>query len=345
MQNANFDFELDPSLIAQRPLKRRDGAKLMVLSRFGNEIQNRYFHELPGLLAPGDLVVVNDTRVIPARILARKRGTGGRLQLLMIKPVGSGIWEALVSAKVRPGQDLIVEDGSMGRVMDAPVQGRVRVMFELNGPFEKWLDAVGKTPLPPYIKRPHAAGEADDLEDRLSYQTVYATASGSIAAPTAGLHFTGKLLDRLRSKGVQIASVTLHIGPGTFRPLKPDTEPAPPDREYLRIPGGTARSILAAKQRGRRIIAVGTSTARALESAADAIAHGEGAEGETGLFIQPGFRFRIVDGLITNFHLPGSSLLLLTSAFAGAECLSKAYREAMARGYRFYSFGDAMLIR
>lgn len=345
MRLSDFDYPLDPSLIAQYPLKGRDKARLLVLNRKTGNIQNRYFYNVTEFLRPGDLLVLNDTRVIAARLVARKQKTGGRLNLLLIRPVQQDVWTVLLSDKPQIGQQIVFEDDSTAEIMGGSSQDQFYVKFHRGvSDFYEWLNRVGRTPLPPYIRRGHTNG-AQEKEDRKAYQTVFAAFPGSIAAPTAGLHFTQGLLKQIQEMGVQTCTVTLHIGPGTFRPVRvSEVEQHVLDAEFVRIPGETARAVRAAKLSGRRVIAVGTTTVRALESAVDSCGTSRAMEGFTNLFILPGYRFRIVDGLITNFHLPRSTLLMLVSALAGRRLILTAYEEAIRQRYRFYSFGDAMLI-
>jgi S-adenosylmethionine:tRNA ribosyltransferase-isomerase len=301
------------------------------------------FHDLPRLLRPGDLVVVNRSRVFPARLLGRRAG-GGAAEVLLLRPLGDDRWEALVrpGRRLRPGQAVVVDEGLSVAIETEATGEEGRRVVRLRageGTVEAALERAGHVPLPPYIRRP------DRPEDRARYQTVYAREKGSVAAPTAGLHFTPHLLDDLRAAGLGVAEVVLHVGPGTFRPVTAENVedhrllPEP----YL-IPGPTADAIAAARARGGRVVAVGTTVVRALEAAARDDGTVQAGEGETALVVRPGFPFRVVDALVTNFHLPRSSLLLLVAAFAGRERVLAAYAEAVRRGYRFYSYGDAMLL-
>lgn len=348
MKTALFDYELPKELIAQKPVEPRDASRLMVVDRRTGEIAHRHFREIGEYLRTGDLLVFNETRVIPARLLGHKVPTEGRVELLLLKRRDERTWEALVGGKrVRPGTRLRFADGG-DLTLDAEVveetgeSGRV-VRFER--PVEPLLDRLGLIPLPPYVHEP--------LEDPERYQTVYARVTGSVAAPTAGLHFTPDLLLRLRRMDVQFAFLTLDIGLDTFRPVtEEEVEDHPMHTEFCRLPPETAQAVNQAHLEGRRVIAVGTTAVRVLESAARACSE-EGAcpfarvtafEGPTNLFIYPGYQFRVVDALITNFHLPRSTLLMLVSAFAGRDLILRAYRQAVEMRYRFFSFGDAMLI-
>ena len=343
---AAFDYALPPELIAQTPAEPRDAARLLVVPRIGGSLQHAIFSDLPGYLRPGDVLVLNHTRVLPARLHGRRADAGGgRVELLLLRRLHGPEWETLIrpARRLRPGTPLVFGDGRLAaRVLSRTAAGTARVCFEPE-PDEALLRALGEMPLPPYIR-----GWQGD-PDR--YQTVYADMPGSAAAPTAGLHFTTQLLNRLRERGIQTAFVVLHVGLDTFRPVhEKDARDHVMHREYCEVPEPVATAINEARQRGRRVLAVGTTSVRALESAA---ASEPGASpgqvlkpytGWTDLFITPGYQYRAVDGLITNFHLPRSTLLLLVSAFIGRERLLAAYADAIERRYRFYSFGDAMLI-
>ncbi|MEA2691585.1 MAG: S-adenosylmethionine:tRNA ribosyltransferase-isomerase [Acidobacteriota bacterium] len=342
MLTAEFDYELPEAAIADRPAPRGE-SRLLVVSREGDQ-RHRQVRDLPALLRPGDLVVVNDTRVIPARLFGRRAGAGaegeggGRIELLLVEKRSDREWEALAKPgrRTRPGT-VIEFQGLTAEVLAKREDGRHLVRF--SEPVEGHLDRLGHIPLPPYIKRP------DDPADRERYQTVFAKNPGAIAAPTAGLHFSEELLVELRGKGIEVASVTLHVGIGTFKPVTAELvhEHRMESERYV-VPEETATAIAQTQARGGRVVAVGTTVVRTLESAA-LIGEGEvlpGA-GSTELFITPGFRFQVVDVLLTNFHLPRSTLLMLVSAFAGRDRVLAAYREAVALGYRFYSYGDAML--
>ena len=338
-----FDYTLPPEAIAQEPLPQRDAARLLVLDRSQEELQHRVFRDLPELLAPGDLLVLNRTRVFPARLKGRRAG-GGAAEILLLRQVQGELWEGFV----RPGRRLrggdLVEVAESFRVRVAseaqPPDGRRRLILEVTeGDLEGALERHGHTPLPPYVRRP------DRPADRDRYQTVYARESGSVAAPTAGLHFTPAVLADLRRRGIAVTEVLLHVGPGTFRPVSVedvrDHRVAP---EPFQVPPEAATALAEARQRGGRVVAVGTTTVRTLESAAGAEGAVTAQEGETSLVIVPGHHFRVVGGLVTNFHLPRSSLLLLVAGLAGRERVLAAYAEAVRLGYRFYSYGDAMLI-
>jgi S-adenosylmethionine:tRNA ribosyltransferase-isomerase len=340
---AQFDYDLPPELIAQEPLAERDASRLLVLDRRTGETSHHLFAELPGMLAAGDLLVVNRSRVIPARLLGQ-RSRGGEAEILLLRDRSEGRWEAMVrpGRHLRPGQRVTIDDDLSVMVeseaLDESGRRQVRLLSKRRD-IEGALERCGRTPLPPYIRRP------DRPADRERYQTVYARESGSVAAPTAGLHFTTAVLTQLESKGVDRAEVVLHVGPGTFQPVKAarveDHRVAP---EPYVVPAETAAAVAATRARGGRVVAAGTTTVRALESAAVSDGAVAAREGETRLVIVPGHRFRAVDALLTNFHLPRSSLLLLVAAFAGRENVLRAYAEAVEQRYRFYSYGDAMLV-
>ncbi len=343
MRIADFDYALPPSSIAQEAIEPRDRARLMRLPRAEGAPTDHVFHDLPGLLRPGDLLVVNRSRVFPARLLGRREGGGGA-EVFLLRDLGDDRWEALVrpGRRLRPGAAVAIDPGLTVVIETAAVGPEGRRVVHLRaeaGSVEAALERAGHVPLPPYIRRP------DRPEDRARYQTVYARERGSVAAPTAGLHFTPSLLDALRAAGVGIAEIVLHVGPGTFRPVTAEEvedhrlEPEP----YV-IPAETAEAIASARTSGGRVVAVGTTVVRALEAAAGDEGTVRAGTGETALVVRPGFTFRITDALVTNFHLPRSSLLLLVAAFAGRERVLGAYGEAVQRGYRFYSYGDAMLL-
>jgi S-adenosylmethionine:tRNA ribosyltransferase-isomerase len=344
---ALFDFELPQGQIAQHPPADREAARLLVLERAsGTVVAHATAADLPGFLRAGDLLVLNDTRVIPARLLGRRDPSGGAVECLLVRRLDGDRWEALVhpGQKLRPGSRMIFPGEGVtlrGEVLERHFHGRrtVRLWSDEGEDADRVVDAIGHVPLPPYIHRP------DEHADRERYQTVYARVRGSVAAPTAGLHLTPRLLSALSGRGVEQARLTLHVGYGTFKPVRVErVEDHSVDAEWYEIPAETADAINSARVDGRRVVAVGTTTTRALESAAaDGGEMGAGG-GAAGLFIYPGHRFRVVDGLLTNFHLPRSSLLMLVCAFAGREAVLTAYREAVRRGYRFYSYGDAMLI-
>ena len=338
MKLSDFMYDLPEERIAQTPVEPRDHSRLMVLHRDTHAIEHKHFYDVIDYLNPGDCLVINETKVIPARLYG-ERPTGGACEVLLLKQLGPKKWETLVrpGKKLRPGAEVIFGDGRLKCTVleSTDVGGRV-VEFACEGSFEAALDALGEMPLPPYIH--------EKLEDRDRYQTVYAKQDGSAAAPTAGLHFTPALLDRIREKGVDIVPVLLHVGLGTFRPVKVENiEEHEMHSEYFEVTGDAARRVNAARERGGRVIAVGTTSVRTLESAAR---DGKLAatRGDTSIFIRPGYRFQLVDALITNFHLPGSTLIMLVSALYDREKILDAYRMAVEMEYRFFSFGDAMLI-
>jgi S-adenosylmethionine:tRNA ribosyltransferase-isomerase len=345
---ADFDFDLPDELVAQEPPPARGGSRLMAIDRPSGRVEHLQFTDLPSLLRAGDLLVVNDTRVFPARLIGTRRPGGGAAECFLIRPAGEpDTWIALVhpGQRLREGSRMVFESGSHrlhAEIIGRHFHGRrtVRLWTEDGSPVRDTIDAIGHVPLPPYIKR------ADAISDRDRYQTVYARERGSIAAPTAGLHFTPELLEALRAQGVDRASITLHVGYGTFQPIRVDSvEEHEMEAEHYEVSPAAATMLSLANKENRRIIAVGTTTTRTLESlAASADGTVSAGSGETALFIHPGHRFRLVSGLITNFHLPKSSLLMLVSAFAGREHVLAAYREAVARRYRFYSYGDAMIV-
>ena len=349
MKAADFDYDLPPELIAQEPPERRDGARMMVLDRTAGTIEHRQFADLPAYLRPGDLLVVNDTRVIPARIFGRKakEGTGGKVEFLLLEETAPGVWDALMRSRRRPkvGEQVVLDENlAVATVLEDGELGRVKVRVESRLPWLEVLDRIGQTPLPPYIQRKEATSERR-AADKVRYQTVFAREPGAVAAPTAGLHFTPEVLDRLAAHGVDKATVTLHVGIGTFRPVAVENvEEHRMDFERWQVPEEAAAKIAAAKAAGGRVVAVGTTSVRTLESAA-ARPEGFGAgQGRTDLFIYPPYDFRVVDAMVTNFHLPKSTLLMMISAFAGREFVLEAYREAIRERYRFYSYGDCMLI-
>lgn len=333
LRTSDFDYHLPPEAIAQHPGERGE-SRLLALGRTTEE---RRFAELPDLLDPGDLLVVNDTRVLPARLRAR-RPTGGRVEILLVEREGPASWWCLLrpGRRLPPGAPLAIEGGPAARV-DERVDERFRLTFAQ--PIEPLLREIGETPLPPYIDRPV------EPRDRERYQTIYAARPGAVAAPTAGLHFTPALLDVLERRGVRRASLTLHVGPGTFRPIKAENpELHVMDSERFEIPEATAEAIAATRRSGRRVVAVGTTVVRTLETASSADGLVAAGAGRTGLYIRPGYEFRVVDRLITNFHLPRSTLLMLVCAFAGRRRTLDAYRQAIRSGFRFTSYGDAMLL-
>lgn len=342
----DYDYELPPERIAQAPADRRDGSRLMRLDRRTGALAHHRFDALAELLDPGDALVVNDTSVVPARLLGRK-DSGGRVEVFLIdyaggtRSAGGGFaCECLVrsSKPTRAGVRIRFEGGLTGTVVRAE-GGSCRVEFAADGDFDAVLDCVGHVPLPPYIRRP------DRVADRSTYQTVYAAVRGAVAAPTAGLHFTPELIARLQGRGVRVLPITLHVGYGTFAPVRvADIRAHRMHAERFAIPAGTAEGIAAARTAGGRVVAVGTTVVRTLEDAADEQGRIRPGTGSCELFIHPGYRFKVVDAMVTNFHLPRSTLLMLVSAFAGREPALAAYREAVRLGYRFFSYGDAMLI-
>ena len=337
---AEFDYDLPADRIAQAPAESRDASRLLVMDRANGALADRHVRELPQLLRGGDCLVVNDSRVIPARVLAEDLD-GRPVELLFVEAVSDGAWRALVrpGRRARPGAHLRVGDARL-RVVAADPDG-ARVVAREHGTIPSLLDSHGLPPLPPYITH-HAKPEPADWQ---RYQTVYARAPGSVAAPTAGLHFTDALLERLRAAGVEVHALTLHVGAATFRPVtSPTVEGHAIPPEAVSVPDATATAVNRARAQGRRVVAVGTTVTRALESAVGAAGRVQSFTGAATVTIRPGHVFRAVDALLTNFHLPRSSLLLLVAAFAGREPVLRAYRHAVAAGYRFYSYGDAMLI-
>lgn len=354
MRLADFEYDLPSEQIALKPLEKRDQSRLMRLIRSAGEISHHRFSDLPDLLQPSDLIVLNNTKVFPARLLGQRKGiTSGplgkrsrlksKIEMLMLRPVEQDIWEVLVKPgrKMRIGEGVCFGDGKLeAEVLERGSLGIRKVRLHYSGKLDEIIDQLGHVPLPPYISRP------DDDEDRQRYQTVYAKSWGAVAAPTAGLHFTEQVFDRLREKGIQWCEITLSVGLGTFQPIRSDQiEEHRMESERFQISSETARVINQAKNQGCRVIAVGTTTVRALESAAQQnFGEIKAAESETSLFISPGFQFRVVDGLLTNFHLPRSTLLVLVSTLAGRNFIRKAYQQAVQEKYRFYSYGDCMLI-
>jgi len=333
----DFDYALPPDRIAQHPVEPRDHARLMVLHRDSGKLEHRRFYEVVDYLRRGDVLVINETRVFPARLVG-KRPSGGKVELLLVRPLGRDTWEALAKPgrKVRPGERLLFGEGKLtGEVVERTEGGKRVVRF--SGDLEA-LRNLGQVPLPPYIRR------SPIPEDRKRYQTVYARVEGSVAAPTAGLHFTEELLGRLREKGVEVVPIVLHVGPGTFRPVRGEVSEHRMEAEYYEVSPRAAEVVNLARGKGGRVVAVGTTSVRTLETVADEEGRVRPGSGWTELFIYPPYRFRVVDALITNFHLPRSTLLMLVAAFAGRERVLEAYMEAVRLGYRFYSYGDAMLI-
>lgn len=340
MDVKDFYYDLPEELIAQDPLEDRSGSRLMVLNQKTREVEHRVFSDVTEYLKPGDCLVINNTKVIPARLYGSKEGTGARIEILLLKRKEKDIWETLVKPgkKAKPGTRISFGEGLlMGEVIEVVEEGNRLIRFEYEGIFEEILDKLGQMPLPPYITH--------QLQDKNRYQTVYAKYDGSAAAPTAGLHFTPELLDKIRDMGVNIAEVTLHVGLGTFRPVKEtDVLKHHMHSEYFEINEEAANLINQTKAKGGRVISVGTTSTRTLESAAEPDGHLEAKSGWTEIFIYPGYQFKVIDGLITNFHLPESTLVMLVSALAGRERVLAAYEEAVKERYRFFSFGDAMLI-
>ncbi len=356
MRLSDFHYALPPGLIAQHPLPERDASRLLLLDRGTGAVAHRSFRDLPSLLRPGDLLVLNDTRVLPAR-LEGATPRGGRVEILLLEEAEGRAWWAWAKPgrRARVGAVFSLTGGLLAQVRERGPEGRILLEFDESLPVRESLERHGRMPLPPYIKRaapggrpasPLAAGARDeDREDRERYQTVYAREDGAIAAPTAGLHFTEAMLEAVRARGVAVAFLTLHVGVGTFKPVRvAEVERHRMDPERFRIPEAMARAVKEARARGGRVVAVGTTTVRALESATDEGDTPRAGAGQAALFVTPGYRFRVVDALLTNFHLPCTTLLMLVSAFAGRERVLAAYREATAGGYRFYSYGDAMLI-
>jgi S-adenosylmethionine:tRNA ribosyltransferase-isomerase len=338
----DFDFYLPPDLIAQEPADKRDAARLMTLGRRCGTIGEASFADLTGLFRDGDLLVINDTRVIPARLIGTKE-SGGRVELFLVKKLRhpGEIWQSLIRASKPPRPGTVIRlAGGMAASVEERGEGETwTVSFSREEDFAEWLDRTGSMPLPPYLKR--AAEECD----RERYQTVFAREKGAVAAPTAGLHFTEELLQAIRGRGVEIVALTLHVGLGTFLPVRvDDLRHHRMHREYFRIPEKTAEAVNRRKREGGRVVAVGTTSTRALEYAAAGNGLIRPGEGEADIFIYPGYEFKVVDALITNFHLPKSTLLMLVSAFAGKESLFRAYAEAVQRRFGFFSYGDAMFI-
>ena len=340
MKRQDFYYELPEELIAQDPLEDRSSSRLLVLDRQSGAVSHHTFREIADYLNEGDCLVINDTKVIPARLIGSKEETGAKIEVLLLKRKENNIWETLVKPgkKAKAGARISFGEGLLtGEVVGIADEGNRLIRFSYEGIFEEILDQLGQMPLPPYITH--------QLEDKNRYQTVYAKHTGSAAAPTAGLHFTPELLKELEEKGVEIARVTLHVGLGTFRPVKVDEiTDHHMHSEFYRIDEEAAEKINRAKAAGNRVICVGTTSCRTIESAADETGRLEEKSGWTEIFIYPGYQFKVLDGLITNFHLPESTLVMLVSALAGRENVLAAYREAVEERYRFFSFGDAMLV-
>lgn len=340
MKTSDFDFELPEELIAQTPLARRDASRLLVLDKTTGARRHLHFYDLPTLLRPGDCLVLNDSRVLPARLIGR-RPTGGACEVLLLVDRGENLWECLVrpGRKLRPGAQVIFGDGQLTAVVEEEIEdGKRLVRFHYQGIFLEILEQLGKMPLPPYIKA--------ELQDNERYQTVYSKVVGSAAAPTAGLHFTPELLRQIQEMGVKVCYVTLHVGLGTFRPVKAE-EIADHEMhsEFCMVSRETADTINETKKNGGRVICVGTTSCRTIESFAAEDGTMTERSGWTNIFIYPGYRFKVLDALITNFHLPESTLIMLVSALAGRESVLAAYQEAVKLRYRFFSFGDAMFIQ
>lgn len=339
MNKSDFYFELPPELIAQTPLEKRDTSRLLHLDKHSGDIEHGHFTDIKKYLRAGDCLVMNDSRVLPARLLGSRPGGGG-VELVLLRDLGDGYWECLSrpGRKTKPGQELTFGDGELKAVVESVTEGGNRIVrFSFEGVFLEILERLGKMPLPPYIK--------EELGDSERYQTVYSKELGSAAAPTAGLHFTKELMKELEEMGVRICYVTLHVGLGTFRPVKADQiEDHEMHSEFCMVPKETAETIMRTKAEGGRIIAVGTTSCRTLESFTDENGVIAECSGWTNIFIYPGYRFKCIDALITNFHLPESTLIMLVSALAGRENVLNAYEEAVKERYRFFSFGDAMMI-
>lgn len=340
MDVKDFDYDLPEELIAQDPLEDRSSSRLMVLDKKSGEIKHTVFKHIIDQLCPGDCLVINNTKVIPARLMGTKRDTGAAIEVLLLKRKENNIWETLVKPgkKAKPGTEIMFGDGLLsGTVLDVVEEGNRLIQFHFEGIFEEILDQLGQMPLPPYITH--------QLQDKNRYQTVYAKHEGSAAAPTAGLHFTQELLEQIRNKGVDIAEVTLHVGLGTFRPVKVENvQDHHMHSEFYCIDEDAAEKVNRAKRSGNRVISVGTTSCRTLESAGAQDGSIRACSGWTEIFIYPGYQFKVVDALITNFHLPQSTLIMLVSALAGREHVLAAYEEAVRQKYRFFSFGDAMLV-
>ena len=335
---SDFDYDLPEALIAQEPCVVRDRSHLMVLNRGAESLEHRIFADLDNYLVPGDLIVMNDTRVFPCRLLAKKAG-GGKAEIFLLSEMGRNRWTALVKGGLHAGKKLVLDRGIEAEIVADHKDGTREILFHNVPDIRPLLAEVGKTPLPPYVKREPSAA---DLE---RYQTIYAKQEGAVAAPTAGLHFTPDLLQRLRTRGVETTTVTLHVGPGTFQPVRADiiTDHRMLPESYEVTPGAAA-AINRARTEERRVVAIGTTSVRTIESAASEKGTVQAGSGRSELFIYPGYRFRVTDALVTNFHLPKSTLLMLVAAFAGRERILSAYRTAIEEKYRFYSYGDAMLI-
>ena len=340
MKTSDFYYDLPEELIAQDPLEDRTASRLLVLDRKTGAVKHKIFSDVIDYLNKGDCLVINNTRVIPARLIGEKEGTGGKVEVLLLKRRANDVWETLVKPgkKLKPGARVIFGDGRLkAEILEIAEEGNRLVRFYYEGIFEEILDSLGEMPLPPYITH--------KLEDKEMYQTVYAKFDGSAAAPTAGLHFTKELLNKIEEKGIKIASITLHVGLGTFRPVKvDDVNNHHMHTEWYEVNAEAAEIINETKRNGGRVICVGTTSCRTIESVAGENGYMKAKTGETDIFIYPGYKFKVMDGLITNFHLPESTLVMLVSAFAGKENVLAAYETAVKERYRFFSFGDAMLL-
>lgn len=340
MKTSDFYYDLPEELIAQDPLEDRTASRLLVLDRQTGTVEHKIFSDVIDYLNKGDCLVINNTRVIPARLIGEKEGTGGKVEVLLLKRRANDVWETLVKPgkKLKPGAKITFGDGRLrAEVLEVVEEGNRLVKFHYEGIFEEILDSLGEMPLPPYITH--------KLEDKEMYQTVYAKFDGSAAAPTAGLHFTKELLNKIEEKGIKISSITLHVGLGTFRPVKvDDVNNHHMHTEWYEVNAEAAEIINETKRNGGRVICVGTTSCRTIESVADDNGYMKAKTGETDIFIYPGYKFKVMDGLITNFHLPESTLVMLVSAFAGKENVLSAYETAVKEKYRFFSFGDAMIL-
>lgn len=340
MNLKDFWYPLPKELIAQHPLERRDQSRLLVLDREKQTMTHRIFRDIQEYLQKGDCLVINNTRVIPARLLGQKEGTGGKIEFVLLKRLEDDVWEVILKPgrRAKPGSRFVFGDGRLrAEILRIADEGNRIVRFSYDGVFEEVLDQVGIMPLPPYI--------TENLDDKERYQTVYSKVDGSAAAPTAGLHFTQELLDRLKEKGVNVVEVTLHVGLGTFRPVKVENiAEHHMHKEFYSVSEQAAEAINRARENHQRVIAVGTTSVRVLETVADEEGMIRPGQGETDIFIYPGYKFKAVDALITNFHLPESTLMMLVCAFAGRDFIMQAYQEAIEQKYRFFSFGDAMFI-
>ena len=348
LKTVDFDFELPQELIAQEPLLDREAARMMVVDRASGTLSHHTVRDLPSFLKPHDCLVLNDTRVIPARLHGHKEGSGGHVELLLLEETAEGEWDALCgsSRRPKPGMRLLMAGGRLvAEVTGWREGGGVKVRLRGERPVMEVLEEVGLPPLPPYIKRPQAPEQATLDRDRLYYQTVYARIPGAIAAPTAGLHLTESMLQELGRRGVSHAAVTLHVGMGTFKPVKVDTVTDHiMEAERFVVSPETVQAIDQAKAAGGRVVAVGSTSVRTLETAAAATGHVESSSGRTQIFIYPPYQFKVVDAMLTNFHLPRSTLIMMVSALAGSDLIRRAYAEAIRERYRFYSYGDCMLI-